>query len=300
MKRQRGFGLLEMLLALAVLAIITGFVGQNLVTVFQANHESNAASGIVDVMLAESQYKQVWGSYATGSNAAYLSACPVTGAPTATTACLTAKTFTNEVAYNNYTWSILLPPDAGYLVIAQPQNVYAGRLTYCGSATDPLVHGLVSATVPSITTAAACSALPPIKQGAITPVTTAYSTTGSGLLTAGSTATLSLNLPAGSYTVAAPFSFGLSKTPSGLSQYAVCNLMQGATLIQTMTMVSSGQAFAQGGSGAMDRTTLVGIVSGPTVTLSCTNHFDGGVGIINNMQWAASLVATPVSQVVTQ
>jgi type II secretory pathway pseudopilin PulG len=299
MKHQRGFGLIEVLVFLAIFMLVLAMVGQNLVSVMQSSHETQVQQGISDVMVAESSYKSLYGVYATGVNSPRLSTCPASGAPTSTQACLLSAAFTSGGKYNSYTFAISTPADAGYLVTAVPANTSAGRLSYCGS-NDGLVHGKVAKVPPTMTTAAQCDALPALVQGASAPPgMTAYSTSGSGTVAAGGVGTLAtLTLPAGSYALSAPLSYTLSRSPtaSATNTSIVCALAQGATVIQQQTFNPSGQP-------VYDRTTfssVASLASSGTVTLACANHEDAGAGIINTMTYNVGLVATPVSQIVSQ
>lgn len=165
MRNEKGFGIVEMLVAVAVFMILTAMVGQGIVTIIQGQHEKNSQAGVTDVMQAEASYKSAYGGYAIGTDLPKLSACPASGAPTAAMSCLTSVAFTNGNPYNQYNFTVSLPSDSGYMVVASPVSPYAGRLTYCGSASDILVHGVVASPPPTITTAADCNALPALSQG---------------------------------------------------------------------------------------------------------------------------------------
>lgn len=299
MKHQRGIGIIEMLVALAVFGILTAMLGQSLVSVMQAGHEANASAGIQNVMTAESQYYKLYGAYATGANAAKLSTCPTSGAPTAAQACLLSAAFTQGASgvYNNYKFSISTPTDAGYLVTAFPQNTSAGRLSYCG-ANDGLLHGVIAKIPPSLTTAANCDALPAIAQGATISQTTVYSTQGSGIVPWGAgPATLTLaNLPTGNYVIHAPVAVSLSANLGRPEAQINCVLNVNGVPIATTNANPYVNYQPVTATWSLDA-----VGTGNTITLSCANNYTApGTGWGATMTWQASLVATPVGVVVTQ
>lgn len=294
MTKQRGFGIVEALIGLAIFGILTAMLGQSLISVMQQNHENNASAGIQNVMTAESTYYKLYGSYVTSANAHKLSDCPVSGAPTASAACLLSRAFTQGAAfkYNQYFFTISTPADAGYLVTAFPVNTSSGRLSYCG-ANDGLLHGVIAKVPPSLVTAANCDALPAIAQGATVPSTTAYQTAKQGTAIPGSTTTVTLTLPSGTYTVTAAFNF---RFPLGSSTNDVTCTLTGAAPIQTLTVPYAQESDSTGhtylfGNGSFAG---VGAVTGP-LTLSCVNNTNQTLS-----PWSASLIATPTTTVVTQ
>lgn len=183
MKRQRGFGLIEVLIALAILIAITAMIGVNLQQVVQATNERNASAGVLTLMTAEANYMASFPSagYVTGANLHYLSDCPApvtqngktTVTPTATAACQSISlAYTNNKTAYQYNFAVTSTPgpdgvagtsDDGYLISATPVNKPSGRFTYCANNQDGLLRGLVEGVTP--TTAAACDAFNVIAAG---------------------------------------------------------------------------------------------------------------------------------------
>jgi prepilin-type N-terminal cleavage/methylation domain-containing protein len=241
MKRERGFGLIECLIALAILVVITAMIGQSLQSVAQAVNESNISKSLLQIQSAQATYLAAYSNgYASMSD---LSACPTAGtAPTKTAACLISPGLTSGNAIYNYEITASTPTDAptcttapcGFLVVANPKKPSFGRLAYCVTSLG-LLHGEVTHTTLSLSTNAACEALPVIAAGtpSVAPSggVAAYTTGYLGPITVPSTGAIQAELTglsAGTYTVSASIG-GYGTGPATDSFYGQCVLMSSAS-----------------------------------------------------------------------
>ena len=297
-KDQRGFGLIEALIALSLFVILTAMLGQSLQSLIQATNEKNIAAGLLAFQTAEASYIAAYPSsgYATGSNITNLSTCPAAGSKvSATAACLLPPAYTSGSEVYHYTLNVVTPTDApscssapcGFVVTANPQNPSAGRMEYCVDS-DGVLHGEVSHTSLSLSTNAACSALPTLTAGQ--PSSAPSGGAGAVVLTnsgpAGPINTFPLQtmtVPSGDYQVTAHINFGAGGNNS--NSYG-CTLLSGGTTLDTYSYA--------GGSGVTFGATLTGLASSTTaISLSCN-------GAYSIPSWTLVMTAVPVSSVASQ
>lgn len=304
-KTQRGFGLIETMLALAIFCVLTALVAQNLISIFQGTHEKNARAGVVDLMTAETVFKNSWGVWATDATTPQLSTCD--GPKTMTAACLTSPALTNGSPYNGYVFTTTQPSDAGYLVIASPTSPQAGRLTYCGSSNDPLVHGIVSGSPVSVSSAAACSGFPAIEQGngGATSDNTTYTRTGAGTSQYLETGTMTLLVPSGNYIVFAHAAVRVNNADRQLGYYSNANVactLTGASLVDSGAENTPAATPPYAPDFVNQNIFLQGLIAGTTATMSCQNNAGQVSGVAQlpqgeAMNWNMILTATPVPAV---
>lgn len=299
MKKQRGIGLIEVLIALGLLVVITAMLGQAGQSLIQAQNERNISASLLQIQAAQATYNSTYSNgYATMAD---LASCPGSGvAPTKTNACLISQGLTGSNPIYNYEITTSTPTDApacsvspcGFLVIATPKNASFGRFVYCVDA-DGQLHGEVATTL-TLTTNAACSALPVKAVGTTTlaSVPNLFSTTGSGssIPNAGATIMSLTGLPAGTYQgwlrVTAQFPSSATLTNEGVN----CQLAPTAS--------PTNNALSEIPSSASDPTFVTVSISGPvtiaaggTVSAYCYNW-----GISNAMEnWTGTLQAIPVT-----
>jgi prepilin-type N-terminal cleavage/methylation domain-containing protein len=209
MNKQRGVGLIEMLVVLAIMVVLTAAIGQSLQSVVQSRNESNVSAALLAFQTAEASHMASYQSYASPITA--LSTCPAAGSkPTSAQSCLLPSAYTASSAeIYNYALTVTTPADApecstapcGFLIVARAINTSSGRFTYCADA-DGVLHGEIRESA-AITTMAECGALPVITAGtpstaAVTspPVLDSYNN-----CTATACSTTLSNIPSGAYVV---------------------------------------------------------------------------------------------------
>jgi type II secretory pathway pseudopilin PulG len=171
MNKQRGVGLIEMLVVLAITVTLTAAIGQSLVSIVQETNEKNISNGLLALQKAEATYVGLYPQSGYSISSA-LSSCPPAGqSVTASKACLIPVAYTNGSPVFNYNVVLSVPSDASscssapcdFLAVATPVNPQAGRFTYCVD-NDGVLHGAVELSS-AIKTAADCGALEVITAG---------------------------------------------------------------------------------------------------------------------------------------
>jgi Tfp pilus assembly protein PilV len=303
MKKQRGIGLIEVLIALGLLVVITAMLGQAGQSLIQAQNERNISTSLLQIQAAQATYNSTYSNgYATMAD---LASCPGSGvAPTKNNACLISQGLTGSNPIYNYEITTLTPTDApacsvspcGFLVVATPKNASFGRFVYCVD-TDGQLHGEVATTL-TLTTNAACSALPVKAVGTTIPaaVPNLFSTSASGLNVANSGQLLMTlpNLPAGTYMITARVTAQWPSLPTTTNIGIRCDLLNSGNELSPSNIVES-----EGSASASDPNYTTITISGPiTLTAGQTAEISGfnwGTATPSQMSgWNGVMTALPV------
>jgi type II secretory pathway pseudopilin PulG len=283
--RQRGFGILESLIGLTIIALVLCAGVVPLMAVLRVQSETQVQAVMQTLMTAESTYYNLNGGYATG---AQLSACST---------CFVSPALTGSTPFNQYLFTYETFPSGcttactSYLINASPQ-LPAYPLTYCGDSDSTLLHAGPTGTG-TWSTLAGCDAEPAVAQGATTVAATVplYSTTGSGTSFPSSGATIMTltGLPAGTYFVTSRVTSGFPSAASLTNEGINCQIAPSSP---------GNAALSEMASSASDPTYIsvalsgpITITSGETISTYCLNW-----GISNAMNvYAGTLNAIPVT-----
>jgi type II secretory pathway pseudopilin PulG len=289
--RQRGFGILESLIGLTIIALVLCAGVVPLMAVLRVQSETQVQAVMQTLMTAESTYYNLNGGYATG---AQLSACST---------CFVSPALTGSTPFNQYLFTYETFPSGcttactSYLINASPQ-LPAYPLTYCGDSDSTLLHAGPTGTG-TWSTLAGCDAEPAVAQGATTIAATVplYSTSASGLNIANDSIQLLMslpNLPAGTYMITARVTAQWPSLPTTTNIGIRCDLLNSGNELSPANIVES-----EGSASSSDPNYTTVTVSGPiTITAGQTpgiGGFNWGTATSSQMSgWNGVMTAIPV------